>query len=75
MQARGWLAVFPQEDVRVAGTAVVVVEQLRVRAAAADALGLLGDGRAVGPLREHCADADPFVQNAALAALRRLGGG
>lgn len=45
-----------------------------VRAAAAAALGVLGDERAVQALREHRDDQDPWTQNAVVSSLRRLGG-
>jgi HEAT repeat protein len=43
----------------------------RVRAAAATALGLIADKRAVGPLREASEDADPWVRHAAQTSVRR----
>lgn len=45
----------------------------QVRAATATALGVLGDDRAAAPLRRRANDRDALAQNAALAALRRLG--
>ncbi|MFI5275184.1 MAG: HEAT repeat domain-containing protein [Ktedonobacterales bacterium] len=43
----------------------------RVRAAAATALGLIADKRAVGPLREASEDADAWVRHAAQTSVRR----
>ncbi len=45
----------------------------RVRAAAATALGVLGDDRAAAALQEHRDDQDPWTQNAVVLSLRRLG--